>query len=259
MSLFVGRALVTGSLVCFATLVACGNSESKKDQPGGSGGQANGGAAGSAGGPQAGGGAGGRMLPPGFSETPKTISCGEDCSSATLGIGTNSVYIDPCCTGANQDVCGIDTAFLMAGGASSCEARDQPGELDASCPSPPAAMIPGAMATLDPLPGCCREGTGICGVMVNRVTAGGGLLPLANLGLGCVDAASFFPGEEPVPCGGAGTAGAGGGNAGSGGAASGGAAGGGTAGSGAGGSTGGLAGTGGDAGESGEAGAGGSP
>jgi hypothetical protein len=269
MSFSVGKALATASLVCFATLSACGDSEGKKGPAGSGGADATGGTAGKAGG----GGAGGTMLPPGFSDMPKTIDCGGDCSSASVGFLTNTIYVDPCCTGANDDVCGIDTGFLMLDGAAACEPRDQPGELDETCPRPPAAMIPGSMATLDPLPGCCREDTGLCGVMVNRVTAGGGLLPLANLGLGCIDAEAFFPGEAPVPCGGAGTAGAGGGGAGGGGAGGGGAGaggagagsggvagGGGASGGGAGGGgAGGVGGTDGDAGENGESGAGGAP
>jgi hypothetical protein len=220
MSFFPGRALTTGSLLCFATLLACGASENKKGNPAGSGGQATGGTAGSTGGvsgsasgaPASGGSAGVPLLPPGISSTPTTIECGGDCSSAKLGFGMTSAYIDPCCTGEDEDVCGIDTTFLMSGNAGeACAPRNQPGELDPSCPAPPAATIPvmGAMVPLDAMPGCCRD-NGVCGVMVDRVTAGGGLLPLATLDLGCVDAASFFPGEDPVPCGGAGTGGAGG-------------------------------------------------
>jgi hypothetical protein len=268
MSLVVRRALAAACVLCFATLNACGDSEGKKDRPGGGAGQTSGGAAGS-GGAQAGGGAGGRALPPGFSEMPKTIPCGGDCTSATVGIGANRVYVDPCCTGANEDVCGINTAFLTPGGSGeeACEPRDQPGTLDPACPSPPGATIPGAMVTLDPMPGCCREDTGLCGVMVDRVTAAGGLLPLATLGLGCVDAESYFPGQARVPCGGAGTAGAGGA---SGGVGGGGVGGGGTAGTGGlGGASGGTGGAGvsgeageagvGDAGESADAGAAGAP
>jgi hypothetical protein len=88
--------------------------------------------------------------------------------------------------------------------------------------------------TFDPLPGCCRP-DGSCGVMLNAVTTGNGLIPLAQLGLGCVDAAPFFPGEEPVACGQTGSGGAGQGGAGDGSAGdetSGGAGSGGDAGSG---------------------------
>jgi hypothetical protein len=240
MSFFVGRALTVGSLLCFATL-ACGNSEGKKAQPAGSGG--NGGMAGLAGAGGATGGSGGApMLPPGISSMPKTIPCGGDCSSAALGLGTVSVYIDPCCTGEDEDVCGIDTSFLMSGGEA-CAPRDQPGEVDANCPSPPASTIPvmGAMVALDRMPGCCRE-NGVCGVMVNRVTIGGGLIPLANLDLGCVDAEAFFPGDDPVPCGDMGEGGASSGGASSGGASSGGASSGGAS---SGGASSGGAGTGG--------------
>jgi hypothetical protein len=155
------------------------------------------------------------MLPPGFSSTPKTISCGSNCTSATLGFGTAVIYIDPCCTGEDQSICGIDTTFLSPTGTNSamtCEPRNQPGAVDAACPSPPPAMIPvmGTTATLDPMPGCCRAETGTCGVLVNRVTAGNGLLPLADLGLGCVDAAPFFPGQTAMTCGGGGAGGMGG-------------------------------------------------
>jgi hypothetical protein len=230
---------LVGSVLCFAAPFGCGSSESKHGalpgvQPtGGASGSAGGSTtAAGAGGTTAGGAgrsasagaAGGLTLPPGISDVPKTIECDGDCSSATLGVATASFYLDPCCGGENHDQCGVDTTFLSpAGAGSSCEPRNQPGSLDTACPSSSAAAMPGMSTglTFDPLPGCCRP-DGSCGIMLNAVTAGGGLIPLAQLGLGCVDAAPFFPGEEPVTCGPSGSGGAGGG-AGQGGAGDGGA------------------------------------
>lgn len=208
-------ALTMGS-IC-ASAVACSDSESPRSSTG----QAGGGATASAGTPameggRTGGGSGGSapvMLPPGTSEMPKTIQCGGECTSARVGL----MYADPCCAGQADDVCGLDTTYLAMSGtplAPGCEPKNQPGEVDAACPSPEPVTVGamGAMATLDAFAGCCRP-SGTCGVVLNTVTAGGGLIPIAELGLGCVDAAPFFPGASPVPCSGdgGGTAGAGGG------------------------------------------------
>jgi hypothetical protein len=230
---------LVGSVVCFAAPFGCGSSEGKHGAAPGV--EPSGGAAGSAGGSTtaagaggtAGGGAGrsasagaagGLMLPPGISDVPKTIECDGDCSSATLGIATASFYLDPCCGGENHDQCGVDTSYLAPTGAgSACEPRNQPGKLDPACPSSSAMTMPGMSTglTFDPLAGCCRP-DGSCGIMLDEVTTGGGLIPLAQLGLGCIDAAPFFPGEEPVSCGPSGSGGVGGG-AGQGGAGDGGA------------------------------------
>jgi hypothetical protein len=97
-----------------------------------------------------------------------------------------------------------------------CQARDQPGDLDEACPAADMVAIPvgGQMAMLDAFPGCCRP-NGMCGVVVNDVSLGGGIIPVGSLGLGCVDAAPFFPDEDPVTCGAGGGGNAGGsGNAG---------------------------------------------
>jgi hypothetical protein len=103
-----------GSVVCFAAPFGCGSSETKHGvvpgvQPtGGAPGSAGGsttvaGAGGSAGGvagrSASAGAAGGLTLPPGISDTPTTIECDGDCSSATLGVATASFYLDPGCGG----------------------------------------------------------------------------------------------------------------------------------------------------------------
>lgn len=200
--------------------LACGDDESPKPSPSdggepGSGGTSDGRGGGEPvdmGGSDAMGGA--PMLPPGISLTPKTEQCSEACTSGSVGLGpTMTYYLDPCCT-EEDDACGLNTTFLAAAGvafAETCQPKNQPGELDDACPSPEPAVVPAGpgMITLDPFPGCCRP-SGVCGVVVNEVSAGMMVLPLGNLELGCLDAAPFFPGEEPVPCG----DGAGGGNAG---------------------------------------------
>jgi hypothetical protein len=195
--------------------LACGDSEENPNpspNAGGEGGEP----ASSGGGPASSGGGPVGMLPEGISDTPETIECSdESCTSARVGLGADSVYLRPCCTETDNS-CGLSTAFLEEVGGTfeeSCQPKDQPGEEDPACPSPAAAMVPvgGAMLALDEFPGCCRP-NGLCGVVVDAVTLAG--LPLGALELGCVDAAPFFPGEEPVPCGegigGAGGSGAGG-------------------------------------------------
>lgn len=222
-SCFLVRTIALGTTLCLAVSAAC-SSSSESTPSGSAAGHTSGGSA-AAGTPATGtggsagsgvnGGTGGVMLPPGTSSMPKTIQCGGDCTSARAGL----VYVDPCC-GENNAVCGVDTTYLTMTGAmlnKGCEPKHQPGELNEACPSPAPSMINamGAMVPLDAFPGCCRP-NGTCGVQVNTVTAGGGLLPVADLGLGCVDAASFFPGMAAVSCS---DAGGGAGGAGSGGAA----------------------------------------
>jgi hypothetical protein len=133
---------------------------------------------------------------------PSTLECDADmCTSAAVG----PVFIDPCCA---TEGCGLDTGFLALVGAAfedSCQARDQPGEVDETCPMSSASTIPfdaGGQTIMVPIrgfAGCCRD-NGTCGVVVDDVTSP--LLgKLATLGLGCVDAAPFFPGEPPAECG----------------------------------------------------------
>jgi hypothetical protein len=98
----------------------------------------------------------------------------------------------------------------------SCQPKAQPGDLDENCPAPAGAVVPISDAmtiTLDAFPGCCRP-SGMCGVVVDEASTLGGAVPLGDLGLGCVDAAPFFPGEDPVPCGDGPVGGAGGGSSG---------------------------------------------
>jgi hypothetical protein len=213
-SRFLGRAVALATALCFAAPVACGSSDSNPSPSGG--GQASGGTAAGAGTPATSsggtggtggtgisggsGGTGGVVLPPGTSSMPMTIQCGGDCTSARAGF----VYVDPCCSAENNAVCGVDTSYLTMTGAmfkQSCEPKNQPGELNPACPSSQPSMtdVMGTMVSLDAFPGCCRP-TGTCGVTVDTVTAANGLLPVADLGLGCVDAASFFPGMPQVPC-----------------------------------------------------------
>jgi hypothetical protein len=226
------KALTLGCLMVLALPVACGDDETNPPAKAGSdaGGEAG---AGTGGSPTVEGGAGGApatMLPPGISDMSKTEMCTDEpkCASAAVG----PLFIDPCCAG---DACGLSTAFLGLVGANfaeECQPRGQVGEVDESCPTTAPSAVPfptGGTTIMVPIAGfvgCCRE-NGKCGVVVDDVVssvAG----KLATLGLGCVDAAPFFPGEAPASCGGdAGGAGGGGaGGAASAGAGAGGAAGG---------------------------------
>lgn len=214
------RALTVGCLLCVALPIACGDDETTPTKPGAAGSNAGGepGAAGGPGEPVTMGGAGGAasvMLPPGISDSSKTETCGADkCTSAAVG----PVFIDPCCA---TDGCGLDTGFLALVGAAfsdKCQAKDQPGEPDTSCADTPASTIPFAsggqtiMVPINGFVGCCRN-DGMCGVVVDDIVSPA-LGKIATLGLGCVDAAPFFPDSEPQACGagggGAGGAGAGG-------------------------------------------------
>lgn len=199
--------VVPGHAACGSTERHGGDSPVAGDDGGGSGGvggSSPGGTPGRAGSSPVGGsaseaGAGPMtMLPPGLSDMPSTTQCGVDaCESAQVG----PVYVDPCCDASGA--CGLTTSFLALVGAKFedvCQAHDQPGAPSDSCGSASGLKVPfqmgGAtiMVSLDPFAGCCRP-DGTCGVVVNQVTTAGGLLPLADLGLGCVDAAPFAGGQ----------------------------------------------------------------
>jgi hypothetical protein len=224
-SFSLAKAFTLGCIACLALPIACGDDETTPSKPSNVGD-----AGGEGGGAMSEGGAGGAApLPPGLSTTSKTVECGADMCKSVGPVGP--VFIDPCCA---SDACGLDTGFLALVGAAftdKCQAKDQPGDLDDACPTSDPSTIPfeanGAtvMVPIEGFAGCCRA-NGTCGVAVNDVTSP--LLgKLTSLGLGCVDAAPFFPGTTPAACGADGTGGAGG--AGTGGAAAGGAATGGAA------------------------------
>lgn len=164
------------------------------------------------------------MLPPGVSDTPKSVACmsGDKCSSAAVG----PVFIDPCC--AEGDVCGLDTSVLELTGAAfpnKCQAKDQPGVLDANCPSSAPSSVPfpaGGTTIQVPLSGqagCCRD-DGRCGVLLNELSSPA-LGVISKLGLGCVDSAPFFKGNSVRSCGGGGESFGGAPNVGTGGASAG--------------------------------------
>jgi hypothetical protein len=212
------KLLTVGCLLALALPVACGDSDDSNDEPGaaGSGAGGDGSGASTSGGTGNAGDGGGSL--PGISDVSKTEMCGgNSCKSGNVA----TYFIDPCCAG---DGCGLDTSFLQVVGASfaeTCQPRDQPGELDEGCPASADSQIPFGMSMvpLSGFAGCCRP-NGQCGVFVDKISSPV-LGTLGTLGLGCVDAAPFFPGETVGTCGEA----QGMGGAGAGGAASGGAAG----------------------------------
>jgi hypothetical protein len=217
------KLLAVGCLFALALPVGCGDSDDSNDEPGaaGSGAGGDGSGASSAGGTGNGGDGGGVL--PGISDVSKTEMCGDNsCKSGNVA----TYFIDPCCAG---DACGLDTSFLQVVGASfaeTCQPRDQPGELDEECPASADSQIPFGMnmVPLAGFAGCCRP-DGKCGVFVDKISSPV-LGVLGTLGLGCVDAAPFFPGETIGSCGdGIGGQPGAGGAPGVGGAASGGAAG----------------------------------
>jgi hypothetical protein len=229
------KAFTLGCLVVLALPVACGDDETNppaKAAGSDGGGEAG---AGTGGTPSVDGGAGGAapaVMIPGTSTTPKSIECGGDACASTKTI-LPTLNVDPCCTA--DDACGVSTQFLALLQASfpsgaTCQAKEQEGELDASCPDSADQMVtvPGVPAAV-PVPGfagCCRAETGTCGVVVDDIaTMGFGIFSSPKLG--CVDSAPFFGQKAGKACGGGGGAGgAGAGGASSGGDGAGGASGG---------------------------------
>jgi len=204
------KAFTLSTFICFALPVACGDDDDNK--PGGPMSEAGSNAGGEANAAPSDGGAGGAaQLPAGISSMPVTVECSSSCSSAKVGLGMQFVYIDPCCAEADG-ACGLSTDFLQADGSHACEPRNQPGAADPSCANSESVEVPfgGQKVKLDPFVGCCRP-SGMCGVLVNNITIGSGFVNIGDLSLGCVDAAPFFPGQEPVPCTGAEGGGGGGG------------------------------------------------
>lgn len=158
---------------------SCGGDSKTKDS--GTGGTAGtGGAAGSAGSPA----------------NPGPITCGENtCKPLSLPPPNTAAA---CCTPDNE--CGIDSTPLAAYGvmfADACQPKNQPGELDDSCPESPEIMVPTSNGSLplDGFKGCCHTDTHTCGYMLDKL---GGLF---DLGFGCVDSAPFLDGGTPSPCG----------------------------------------------------------
>jgi hypothetical protein len=227
-------ALALGFLACVSLPVACG--DSTNDSGGSSssnGGEVSGGASST----EAGSGGAGTApvaLPPGISNTGQTLTC-DTASCKSVGVGP--VFVDPCCA-ATADTCGLNTGFLSLVGAQFtevCQPKGQVGVVDEACPTTAPAMIPfqtgpaTIMVPINPFVGCCRD-NGMCGVVIDDIVSPvGGLI--AKFGLGCVDAAPFFPGEPVAACGDSGAGGAAGaGGVGAGGADAGGAGAGGAAG-----------------------------
>lgn len=201
------KALTLGTLICMTLPVACGDDDDSSTPvtpSAGAGGE----------GPTTEGGAGGMapaMLPPGISSTSTTKMCGaDDCTSAKVG----PVYVDPCCDAT--DTCGLNTGFLSLVGATFkdvCQAHDQAGDPDDTCPEASGLVVPfemggqQVMVAIDAFPGCCRP-NGTCGVVVDKIATKG--LALADFSLGCVDAAPFMKGKVNTCGASGGTGGAGG-------------------------------------------------
>lgn len=208
------KALTLGTLLCFSLPVACGDDDDNTNPMNTPSGGSD--AGGDSGNNTPEGGAGGAapaMLPPGLSTAASTKMCGADtCKSAAVG---PAVFVDPCCDAV--DGCGLNTGFLSLVGAKFkdvCQSRDQAGDPSDTCNPATGLIVPfqmggtTLMVPLDPFAGCCRP-DGTCGVVVDKVTSGGGKLPIADLGLGCVDAAPFANGVV-TKCSGEGMGGAGG-------------------------------------------------
>ena len=184
-------------LAAFAVASACGGDDGDDEGSDGS--------AGTSGGGSSAGGTGGAAA---------SIECGANTCEPLILPFPGAEPVAACC--AEDDACGVDASVLEAFGTvfeEQCQARDQPGELDTSCPDSEAVEVQEAGVTLPPFKGCCREETGKCGYMLDE------LLGSVQLGLGCVDSEPFNDGAAAPDCGGgAGSGGAGGEGSGSGGA-----------------------------------------
>lgn len=148
------------------------------------------------------GGTGGTGGTPGAGGEPEPIECsGNTCEPLDILFG-DIPSIAPCCT--DDQGCGLDSSFLSAFGvmfSESCQARDQPGELDAECPESPPLMRPELPVAVK-FKGCCRADSSTCGYMLDTLA---GLQPI---GLGCIDSTPFLEGGTAEPCTPAGGAGA---------------------------------------------------
>ncbi len=174
---------------------ACGGDDDEDDGSGGSAGTSG---SGGTGGTDAG--------------TVEAIECGnETCEPLDLKL-LGQGPIAPCC--AAGDACGLDSSGLAAYGASFdavCQARDQPGVLDESCPDV-STEVPGSSGLVISFKGCCRP-VGQCGYMLDKIAGA------IEIGLGCVESEPFLDGGTSESCDPEGAGGGGGGpNTGEGGA-----------------------------------------
>lgn len=139
----------------------------------------------------------------GMAAKPQPIMCGANTCNPLILPPPNTAA--PCCT--PDDTCGIDATPLASYGVvftEACQPKNQPGDLDSSCPESPDLSIPTTgdpLVLTHPFKGCCHADTHTCGYMLD--TLGG----LFNLGLGCVDSAPFLDGGAPSACGSNGAAG----------------------------------------------------
>lgn len=130
---------------------------------------------------------------------PEPITCGTDtCNPLTLPFDPK--YVSPCCT--KDQACGLDSSPLEKFNfmfTEVCQATNQPGDQDDSCPPSPPLMIPSGSTTImaPGFPGCCRAETHQCGYLMNKLA---NLVEL-NPALGCVDSTPFLEGGAPTPCG----------------------------------------------------------
>lgn len=128
-------------------------------------------------------------LPPAVPvEGPETVQCGNaTCRDRLVG----DIEVEPCCV---NDECGLDlgavSEFMPV--QSGCAALEQPGSVDATCPS----FHYDDLVAPRELPGCCRP-DGVCGVVAD--------LSDTVADFGCVDPVEFLSGRgqqspsEPDP------------------------------------------------------------
>ena len=116
-------------------------------------------------------------------ESPTTTTCGGNVCSDRLIFGDTA--LQPCCTGSNDDDCGLETGPLeFMAVQSQCADLAAPGSEDDACPS----LDYDDTVTTTNLPGCCMP-NGVCGVVAD-------LLLVADFG--CVDPREFFDLPEQV-------------------------------------------------------------
>jgi hypothetical protein len=124
------------------------------------------------------------------------VTCGRaTCEGVVIPVVNQ--MLSACCPPDTLNTCGLDVSLLSAIGfdlPEPCQARDQPGNSDPSCPNLSQMLeVPGVGPTPIDLSGCCRAETGTCGYVADRIL-------VLEPGLGCIESGPFLEGGTARTC-----------------------------------------------------------